>query len=86
MSRKASRNSQGSPRSRKWTANPERTLRQLSGRGVKCLDGGSQRMNRIAAISATMPMVASVQRHGTQSTMTPLIRRPLMPPIELPLM
>ncbi|MNE62299.1 hypothetical protein D3C80_1575690 [compost metagenome] len=84
ISRKASKNSQGSPASRKCRVKPSSRLRGCSERGRKFRDSGSTFQNTTAAIRARLPITSSAVCQLTKSISTPVIRRPLMPPMALP--
>ncbi|MNI97896.1 hypothetical protein D3C73_1566280 [compost metagenome] len=59
-------------------------LRGLSICALKLRDSGSTFQNTSAAIRARPPMVSIAVCQLTKSISTPVIRRPLMPPMALP--
>ena len=86
ISRNPSRNSSGSPRSRQCRC---RLISRVLGRselGRKCRDSGRIRQNIMAEANAKQLITASATRQPKKSVKTPVSRRPLIPPIELPLM
>ncbi|MCY1451560.1 hypothetical protein D9M71_684320 [compost metagenome] len=84
ISTKASRNSSGRPASRKCMVKPSTRLRGCSERGRKLRDSGRIFQNTAAAISARPPITSIAVCQLTKSISTPVIRRPLIPPMALP--
>lgn len=78
-------NSSGRPRSRQCRRKLISSVFGRSEVGRKWRDSGRIRQNIIAAASAKPLIAASATRQPKKSVKTPVSKRPLMPPMELPL-
>ncbi|CSS13215.1 Uncharacterised protein [Shigella sonnei] len=85
ISKKPSANNNGNPRSRQCRRKLINNVLGRSEVGRKWRDSGRIFQNINAEASAKQPIAARAIRQLKKSVKTPLIKRPLMPPIELPL-
>ncbi|MNP23526.1 hypothetical protein D3C76_1162400 [compost metagenome] len=85
ISRKPIRNRRGNPWSRQCRRKLINSVLGRSDVGRKWRDSGRIRQNISAEARAKQPITASAMRQLKRSVKTPLSKRPLMPPIELPL-